>query len=94
MIDKIVIKYEQRKKGQNPASFIARNVWMYIAHLFYFLDRCLKPFIDCRVDKGTRYLIQNKIDVGIFTDFTLPKYLFDVDTKEDYMTLLQISNSM
>lgn len=94
MIDKIVIKYEQRRKGQNPASFIAAKYLDVSCPPILFSDQMFEALYRLQGDKGARYLIQNKINEGIFIDFAHPKYFFDVDTKEDYMTLLQISNSM
>lgn len=86
MIDKIIREY---KATQNPISFIAASCSGLFCPPVLFSHNMFKDLYHLQGDMGARYLIRGRMEEGSFIEFADRMRFFDVDTVEDYITLLQ-----
>lgn len=86
MIHRIIGEYSEHLK---PISFIAASCSGVFCPPIFFSKNMFEDLYKLQGDKGARYLIRNRMEEGTFIEFADRMRFFDVDTKDDYITLLQ-----
>lgn len=89
MINQIITMYKQKQTNHVPIPFIAATYDEVPRPPILFAESMFEELLDLQGDKGARFLIRKRIIEGSLVEFTNPKPFFDVDTQEDYHTLLR-----